>query len=133
MEREQNATLAHEDPALTSEELDDKRRKLDRELLYLLNKLRSHPPPKLKKPMSKSTTNNTTSNSTTTTTGGGGGGNTENGATRNGASKLKPENEDKTGNEDEAVAAKDKVKPGEQDPTSRSTESGDHVAFIMEL
>ena len=40
---------------------------------------------------------------------------------------------DKTGNEDEAVAGKDKVKPGEQDPTSRSTESGDHVAFIMEL
>ena len=119
MEREQNATLAHEDPALTSEELDDKRRKLDRELLYLLNKLRSHPPPKLKKPMSK----NTTSNSTTTTSDGGGN-NTENGATRNGASKL--ENKDKTGNEDEAVASKDKVKPAEQDPTSRSTESGDH-------
>ena len=119
MEREQNATLAHEDPALTSEELDDKRRKLDRELLYLLNKLRSHPPPKLKKPMSKNATNNTTSNTTTT-----GGGNTENGATRNGASK--PENEDKTGNEDEAVAGKDKVKPAEQDPTSQSTESGDH-------
>ena len=132
MEREQNAILAHEDPALTSEELDDKRRKLDRELLYLLNKLRSHPPPKLKKPMSKNTTNNTASNSTTTSTGGGGGGNnTENGATRNGANK--PENKDKTGNEDEAVAGKDKVKPGEQDPTSRSTESGDHVAFIMEL
>ena len=97
MEREQNATLAHEDPALTSEELDD-------------------------------TTNNTTSNSTTTT---GGGNNTESGATRNGASK--PENEDKTGNEDETVAGKDKVKPGEQDPTSQSTESGDHVAFIIEL
>ena len=59
---------------LTSEELDDKRRKLDRELLYLLNKLRSHPPPKLKKPVSKNTTNNTTSNTTTTTGGGGGGG-----------------------------------------------------------
>ena len=105
MEREQNATLAHEDPALTSEELDDKRRKLDRELLYLLNKLRSHPPPKLKKPVSKNATNNTTSNTTTT---GGGGNSTENGATRNGASK--PENEDKTGNEDEdeAVAGKDK-------------------------
>ena len=102
---------------------------MDRELLYLLNKLRSHPPPKLKRPMSKNTTNNTTSN--TTTTGGGGGNNTENGATRNGASK--PENEDKTGNEYEAVASKDKVKPAEQDPTSRSTESGDHVAFIMEL
>ena len=121
MEREQNATLAHEDPALTSEELDDKRRKLDRELLYLLNKLRSRPPPKLKKPMSKNTTNSTTSNTTTTTTGGGG---KENGATRNGASKT--ENEDKTGNEDEAVAGKDKVKPAEQDPTSQSTESGDH-------
>ena len=128
MEREQNATPAHEDPALTSEELDDKRRKLDRELLYLLNKLRSHPP-KLKKPVSKNTTNNTTSNSATT--GGGGGNNTENGVTRNGSSK--PQNEDKTGNEDEAVVGKDKGEPGEQDPTSRSTESGDHVAFIMEF
>ena len=127
MEREQNSTLAHEDPVLTSEELDDKRRKLDRELLYLLNKLRSRPPPKLKKPLPKNTTTNTTSNTTTTTAGGSG--DKENVANGNGPSK--PENENKNGNEDETVAAgKDTATPVEQDPTTQSTESGDeHVAF----
>ena len=128
MEREQNSTLAHEDPVLTSEELDDKRRKLDRELLYLLNKLRSRPLPKLKKPFPKNTTTNTTTTSNTTTTTAGGG-DKENDANGNGSSK--PENENKNGNEDGTVAAgKDTATPVEQDPTSQSTKSGDeHVAF----
>ena len=132
MEREQNSTLAHEDPVLTSEELDDKRRKLDRELLYLLNKLRSHPPPKLKKPLPKNTTTNTTTTSNTTTTTTAGGGDMENGADGSGPSKPENENKNGNGNEDGTVAGKDTAIPVEQDPTTQSTESGDkHDPIIL--
>ncbi len=42
-------------------EIEDHIKRLDREIMYLLNKLRSHPPPNLKVPANK--TNGTTKDS----------------------------------------------------------------------
>ena len=104
MEGQQNATLPHEDPVMTSDELEDVRRKLDRELLYLLNKLRSHAP-KLKKPPRNAT--NTTTNTTS--------------QTRTEPPVSRPETEDKNGNEDDKVGG-DTETP-EQEP-KKDTVSG---------
>ena len=59
---DQKVTPPHDEPAILSYELEEETKKLDREIMYLLNKLRSHPPPKLKTPTNK--TNATTGNQT---------------------------------------------------------------------
>ena len=61
MAGEQRATPPHVEPVLLSYDLEEHAKHLDREMLYLLNKLRTHPPPKPKVP-SNTTTN--TSNRT---------------------------------------------------------------------
>ena len=87
---------------MTCEELEDKRRKLDRELLYLLNKLRSHLPPKPK----QKTPGNTTNGTTRSTAEGGNGGSEPAGAgssdTGTGTEPpvSEPGSEDKAGNRD---------------------------------
>ena len=48
MVAQQKATPAYEEPVLLSHEIGEQIKRLDREVLYLLNKLRSRPPPKLK-------------------------------------------------------------------------------------
>ena len=48
MVAQQKATPAYEEPVLLSNEIEEQTKRLDREILYLLNKLRSRPPPKLK-------------------------------------------------------------------------------------
>ncbi len=62
---EQLATPPHEEPVLMSHEIEEQTRKLDREVMYLLNKLRTHPPPKPKTPFNA--TKNGTSNGTNPT------------------------------------------------------------------
>lgn len=62
---EQIATPPHEEPVLLSSEIEEQTKKLDREVKYLLNKLKTHPPPKPKTPL------NTTNGTNTTTTSGG--------------------------------------------------------------
>ena len=62
MEAKQNATASHEDPVLLSYDLKDRLQRLEREIMYLLNKLRSHPPPKVKKPVFNATNMSNTTN-----------------------------------------------------------------------
>lgn len=64
MVAEQEATPAYEEPVLHSHEIEEQTKRLDREILYLLNKLRNHPPPRPK----NATSNATNSSSTTNTT-----------------------------------------------------------------
>jgi len=66
MEEKQNATALHEEPVLLSYEIKEYSQRLDREILYLLNKLRSHPPPKFKGPpnATNASKNATSSNDT---------------------------------------------------------------------
>ncbi len=48
MLEQQEATPPHEEPVLLSYEIQERTKRLDREVMYLLNKLRTHPPPKPK-------------------------------------------------------------------------------------
>ncbi len=48
MLEQQEATPPYEDPVLLSYDLQERTKRLDREVMYLLNKLRTHPPPKPK-------------------------------------------------------------------------------------
>ncbi len=59
---EQEALPPHEEPVLLAYEIEEQNKRLDREIMYLLKKLRSHPPPKIKVPTNK--TNDTTINET---------------------------------------------------------------------
>ena len=70
MVAQQEATPAYEEPVLLSHEIEEQTKRLDREILYLLNKLRTHPPPRPKNSTSanNSTTSNTTKPSTEVTT-----------------------------------------------------------------
>ena len=60
--REQEALPAHEDPVLLAHEVEEHNKHLDREVMYLINKIRSHPPPSFKTPTNK--TNATDTNNT---------------------------------------------------------------------
>lgn len=60
---EQEATPPHEEPAFLSHEIEDQTKRLDREIMYLLKKLRSHSP----SPYSKTPINNTNSTKSNTT------------------------------------------------------------------
>ena len=57
MAKQQNATKPYEEPVLLSSELEEKTQKVNREVLYLINKIKSYRP----KPKSKVNTTNTTS------------------------------------------------------------------------
>ncbi len=60
---QQGETPPHEAPVLLSYDIEEHAKKLEREVMYLLNKLRSHPPPKPK----TTPTGNNASNTTKTT------------------------------------------------------------------
>lgn len=45
---QQKLLSPYEDPVLLSSDLEDHRKRLEREMMYLINKLRTHPPPKPK-------------------------------------------------------------------------------------
>ncbi|KAL5499634.1 hypothetical protein EMCRGX_G011086 [Ephydatia muelleri] len=45
---QQKVLSPHEDPVLLSSDLEDYRKRLEREVMYLINKLKTHPPPKPK-------------------------------------------------------------------------------------
>ena len=62
---QQEATPAYEEPVLLSSEIEEQTKRLDREILYLLNKLRSHRPPKAKNATANATNSSTASNTTT--------------------------------------------------------------------
>ena len=65
MEAEQNSTASHEDRTLLSYDLKDHLQRLEQEIMYLLSKLCTDPPPKLKKPLTNiSNTTNTFHNGT---------------------------------------------------------------------
>ena len=70
MEAKQNATAPHEDPILLSYDLKDHLQRLEREIMYLLNKLRTHPPPKLKRPLFNATNMSNATNTPHNTTDG---------------------------------------------------------------
>ena len=70
MEAKQNATASHEDPILLSYDLKDHLQRLEREIMYLLNKLRTHPPPKLKRPLFNATNMSNATNTPHNTTDG---------------------------------------------------------------
>ena len=55
------AAPPHEDPPIMSYQFEEQQKKLDREIMYLLNKVKTHPPPKPKAAMNNT---NTTSNTT---------------------------------------------------------------------
>ena len=57
MVTQQDATPLHEDPVLLCYDIEEHAKHLDREVMYLLNKLRSHPPPR---PKTKANATNTT-------------------------------------------------------------------------
>ena len=57
MIKQQNATKPYEEPVLLSSELEEKTQKVNREVLYLINKIKSYRP----KSKSKVNTTNTTS------------------------------------------------------------------------
>ena len=59
--KEQKAVVPHEEPVLLVHEVEDQNKRLDREVMYLLNKIRSHPPPSYK---SANKTNATDNNGT---------------------------------------------------------------------
>ena len=59
MVAQQEATPAYEEPVLLSSDIEEQTKRMEREILYLLNKLRSHRPPKA---------NNATANTTNTST-----------------------------------------------------------------
>jgi len=59
--KEQEAVAAHEEPVLLVHEVEDQNKRLDREVMYLINKIRSHPPPTYK---STNKTNATDNNGT---------------------------------------------------------------------
>ena len=59
MVAQQEATPAYEEPVLLSSDIEEQTKRMEREILYLLNKLRSHRPP---------TAKNTTANATNTST-----------------------------------------------------------------
>ena len=59
---QQEATPPYEEPAMMSNEIEEQTKRLDREILYLLNKLRNHPPPR-----PKNATANATNNTANTT------------------------------------------------------------------
>ena len=61
---QQEATPAYEEPVLLSSEIEEQTKRLDREILYLLNKLRSHPPPRAKNATANATNSSTASNTT---------------------------------------------------------------------
>ena len=56
------ATPPHEDPPVLCHQFEEQQRKLDREMGYLINKIKSQPPPK-PKPSTNATTNTTSSTS----------------------------------------------------------------------
>ncbi len=60
--KEQDAVPPHEDPAYLAHEVEEQNKKLDREVMYLVNKIRAHPPPSFKTPSNK--TNATDTNRT---------------------------------------------------------------------
>ena len=62
---QQEATPAYEEPVLLSSDIEEQTKRLDREILYLLNKLRSHPPPRAKNATANATNSSTASNTTT--------------------------------------------------------------------
>ncbi len=66
---DQEATSPHEEPALMSYEIEEHTKRLDREIMYLLKKLRSHPPPNMKPPSTNKTNNATSGNTTKTKVG----------------------------------------------------------------
>ncbi len=61
---QQEATPAYEEPVLLSSEIEEQTKRVDREILYLLNKLRSRPPPKAKNATANATNSSTASNTT---------------------------------------------------------------------
>ena len=63
MVAQQDTTPAYEEPVLLSYEIEEQTKRLDREILYLLNKLRTHPPPRPKN--TTSTSNSSTTSNTT--------------------------------------------------------------------
>ena len=60
---ELKAAPPHEDPPVLSHQFEEQQRKLDREMMYLVNKIKSQPPPK-PKPSTNATTNATTNTTT---------------------------------------------------------------------
>ena len=60
-----NATLPHEDPVILCTEIEDKTKKLEREIFYLVNKVKNYKP---KKPKASNATNTTTSSTNKTDT-----------------------------------------------------------------
>ena len=60
MLKQQEATPPHEEPVLLSYEIEEHTKRLDREVMYLLNKIRSHAPPKVKTPPNATNASNTT-------------------------------------------------------------------------
>ena len=59
---QQEATPAYEEPVLLASDIEEQTKKVDREILYLLNKLRSHRPPKAKNATTNATNTSTTAN-----------------------------------------------------------------------
>lgn len=57
---ELEATPPHVDPPVLSHQFEDQQRKLDREMMYLINKIKMQPPPKPKTPNSTNTTTTNT-------------------------------------------------------------------------
>ena len=53
---ELKATPPEADPPVLSYQFEEQQRKLDREMMYLINKLKTHPPPKPKTPVNTSNT-----------------------------------------------------------------------------
>ena len=64
---ELEATPPHENPPVLSYQFEEQQRKLDREMMYLINKLKMHPPPKPKTPPPSNGTTNTTGKDTPNT------------------------------------------------------------------
>lgn len=57
---ELEATPPHLDPPVLSYQFEEQQRKLDREMMYLMNKVKSRPPPKPKPPNATNATNAST-------------------------------------------------------------------------
>lgn len=62
-----NLSKPYEDPLILASEIEDKSRKLDREIMYLVNKAKNYKPKKPKTTSSANATNNTKTNEKTTT------------------------------------------------------------------
>ena len=69
---ELEASPPHEDPPILAHQFEEQQGKLDREMMYLINKIKTHVPPK-PKPSSNATTNATDNGTATETDGVSGG------------------------------------------------------------